>query len=135
MAFFNWTDNLSVGIKALDDDHTKLVEIINSLYEAMKSGQGKEALGKTFDQLIRYTQFHFAREEDFFAKTAYPEAAAHIKEHQNLVAQARTLQTRQKSGEIALTVETLDFLRDWLGHHILETDKQYSHHLNASGVV
>ena len=134
MAFFNWTDKLSVGIKAVDDDHKKLVEMLNSLYEAMKSGQGKEALGKVLDRLIGYTQFHFAREESFFAKTAYPGAAAHIKEHQDLVAQATTLQSRQKSGEIALTIETLDFLKDWLNHHILETDKQYSPHLNASGI-
>jgi len=133
MAFLYWSDNLSVGVKASDDDHKKLIEMLNSLYEGMKNGQGKEVVGKVLDDLVRYTKFHFAREEEFFAKTGYP-AVEHKKEHAELVKQAETLQSRHKSGEVALSVETLIFLKDWLTNHIQGTDKKYSSHLNANGI-
>ena len=133
MAFFDWSDNLSVDVKASDDDHKKLVDMLNGLHEGMKSGKGKDVVGKVLDDLVSYTKFHFAREEEFFTKTGYP-AVEHKKEHADLVKQAEALQSRYKSGESALSIETLDFLRDWLTNHIQGTDKKYSSHLNANGI-
>ena len=124
---------MSVGVKAADDDHKKLIGLLNRLYEAMKSGQGREVVGKVLDDLINYTKFHFAREEDYFAKTGYP-AVEHMKDHRELVKQAEKLQSRYKNGEPALSIETLDFLKDWLTIHIQGTDKQYSSYLNANGI-
>ena len=133
MAFFSWSDNLSVGVKASDDDHKKLIEMLNRLYEGMKNRQGKEVVGKVLDDLVSYTKYHFAREEEFFAKTGYPDVE-HKKEHKELVKQAEELQSRYKNGEAALSIETLDFLKDWLNTHIQGTDKKYSGHLNAAGI-
>jgi hemerythrin-like metal-binding protein len=133
MAFFNWSESLSVGVKASDDDHKKLVDMLNRLHEGMKSRQGKEVVGKVLDELVRYTKFHFAREEEFFAKTGYP-ATEHKRQHADLVKQAEELQSRYKSGESALSIETLDFLKDWLVIHIQGSDKKYMDHLNAAGI-
>lgn len=36
MAFFGWNDNLSVGVQACDDDHKKLIDMLNRLYEGMR---------------------------------------------------------------------------------------------------
>jgi hemerythrin len=36
MAFIDWKPEYSVGHAEIDQQHRKLVEIINSLYEAMK---------------------------------------------------------------------------------------------------
>ncbi len=133
MAFFSWSDNLSVGVKASDDDHKKLIDILNRLYDGMKSGQGKDVVGKVLDDLINYTKFHFAREEEFFAKTGYP-AVEHKEQHRLLVKQAEDLRSRFKGGENSISVETLDFLKDWLTLHIQGTDKKYTEHLNAAGI-
>lgn len=54
IAFFNWTDNLGAGINAVDDGRKKLAEMLNSLYEATKSGQGKEAPDEVQDRLVGY---------------------------------------------------------------------------------
>jgi hemerythrin-like metal-binding protein len=133
VAFFNWSDGLSVGVKASDDDHKELIEMLNRLFDGMRSRQGKEVVGKVLDDLIAYTKFHFAREEAYFDKTEYP-AAEHKAQHRELVKQAEDLQARYKSGECALSVETLDFLKDWLTIHIQGTDKKYTSHLNAAGI-
>lgn len=133
MPFFTWTSNMSVGVKASDDDHKRLIDLLNKLYDGMKSGHGRDVVGKVLDELVSYTKYHFAREEDFFDRTGYP-ADDHKKEHRELVEQAVSLQSRFKSGETVLSIETLDFLKNWLNNHILGTDKKYSAHLNANGI-
>jgi hemerythrin len=124
---------MSVGVKALDDDHKRLIDLLNKLHDGMKSGRGKEVVGKVLDDLVSYTKYHFAREEEFFDKTGYP-GDDHKKEHKELVDQAVKLQSRYKSGESVLSIETLDFLKNWLNGHILGTDKKYTAHLNANGI-
>jgi hemerythrin len=133
MAFFNRTDKMNVGVKAADDDHKKLIDMLNRLHEGMKNGHGKDVVGKVLDDLVSYTKFHFAREEAFFAKTGHP-AVEHKKEHRELVRQAEELQSKYKSGQDTLSIATLDFLKDWLIKHIQGTDKKYSSHLNAAGI-
>lgn len=134
MEFFNWAPGMSVGVKACDEDHRKLIGILNRLYEAMKRGEGKSLLEKTLGQLVDYTKFHFAREEKFFDQTGY-QAVDHKREHRELLKQAEQLQSRYIAGESALSIETLDFLKGWLSIHIQGTDKKYSRHLNANGIV
>jgi hemerythrin len=133
MSDFKWTADLSVGVKASDDDHQRLIELMNQLSEGMNRGQGSGVVGKILDELVRYTRYHFAREEEFFDRTGYP-ADDHKREHRVLVEQAVTLQLRYKAGETALAIETLDILKDWLGLHIKGTDAKYAGHLNANGI-
>jgi hemerythrin len=133
MPFFVWNSGMSVGVKAADDDHKRLIDLLNKLHDGMKSGQGRDIVGKILDELVSYTRYHFAREEEYFDRTGYP-AEDHKREHRELVAQAVTLQSRFKSGESTLSIETLDFLKEWLTVHIQGTDKKYSVHLNASGI-
>ena len=58
-----WGPKLWVGVKDIDDQHKKLVEIVNKLNDAMVAGHGREVIGPTLNELIRYTQQHFAAEE------------------------------------------------------------------------
>jgi hemerythrin-like metal-binding protein len=83
--------------------------------------------------LVSYTTFHFAREEEFFAKTGYP-AATHKKEHDDLVKQVLELQARYRSGELALSLATVEFVKNWLINHIQGCDQKYGAHLNAKGI-
>ncbi len=59
MALMEWTDKLSVGVAALDEDHKKLVGMVNELYDAMLAGHGKEKLGRILDGLVQYHQVPF----------------------------------------------------------------------------
>jgi hemerythrin len=133
MGFFEWNSNMTVVVKAFDDDHKQLIDMLNRLHQGMRNRQVKEVAGKVLDDLIRYTKVHFAREEESFDRTGYP-ALDLKREHKELIKQAEELQSRYKSGESALSIETLEFLKDWLTIHIQGTDKQYSSHLNANGI-
>jgi hemerythrin len=128
---------MSVGVKALDEEHQKLVGMLNALYDGMQAGQGKEALGKILDGLIGYTKTHFAHEERFFAQHGYPDAVKHKAEHDALARQALDVQAKYKAAGSAatLSMEVLNFLKNWLINHIQGSDKKYGPFLNAKGVA
>ena len=135
MPLMTWTDRLSVGVKVLDEDHKRLIAMVNELYDAMQAGQGRDALGRILDGLVRYTQEHFAREEKFFAQSGYPAAAPHKQEHDALTQQVIEVQRKYAAGAAAtLTLEVLQFLKKWLINHIQGSDQKYRAHLNARGI-
>lgn len=135
MPLMSWSDKLSVGVSTLDADHQKLVGMVNEMYDGIQAGHGKEAVGKILDQLISYTVVHFTREEKYFAETGYPASAAHKKEHVELTQQVVEIQKKYKAGATSiLSLEVMNFLKNWLLTHIQGSDKRYSAHLNAHGI-
>ncbi len=135
MAFMTWSNEMSVGVAVIDEDHKKLVAMVNELHDGMLAGHAKDALGHVLDRLIKYTQFHFAREEEMFAKTGYADSSAHKKEHADLVKSVVELQTRFKTASSStLSMEVMSFLRNWLVNHIQGSDKKYGPHLNSKGI-
>jgi hemerythrin len=135
MALMTWTEKLSVGVGVLDDDHKKLVSMVNELFDAMQAGHGKEKLGGILDRLVQYTRFHFDREEKLFAETGYPASRPHKEQHEALTRQVLDVQKKYNAGAAAtLSVDVMHFLRDWLVKHIQGSDQSYRAHLNAKGI-
>ncbi len=130
----DWTASLSVGIDSIDNQHKKLVDLLNKLYAAMTEGKGSEILGNIFGDLVNYTKTHFATEEQYFAKYKYPDSAKHISEHKILTDKAKALQADFKSGKVAMSREVMQFLKDWLNNHIAFEDKKYGPFLRENGV-
>ncbi len=129
-----WSDNFSVNVKQVDGQHMKLVDLLNNLHNAMKLGRGKEAMGKTFSELLDYTVYHFGTEEGLFTKYGYPDLLSHKKEHEALTRQALDLSGRFSRGEPVMSIETMTFLKNWLNDHIIGSDKKFGPYLNAKGL-
>jgi len=135
MPLMQWNEKMSVGIDSIDAEHKKLVGMLNDLYDGMRSGHGKEVLGKVLDNLIAYTAAHFKNEEKYFVQTGYPASAAHKKEHDDLTKQVLDVQAKYEAGAAGtLSLEVLSFLKNWLVTHIQGSDKAYGPHLKAKGV-
>lgn len=134
MPLITWGHSLEVGVKEIDTQHEKLVQLINGLHDHMLAGDAGDIMGKVLDRVIEYTGFHFGTEERLMGQHAYPGAQAHKSEHQKLVRTALDLQTKVKSGQTHITMETMKFLKDWLQHHIMESDKSFASHLKSKGV-
>ena len=134
MSMLTWDEKYSVEIAEIDRQHQKLFGLLNDLYEAMQDGQATEVVGKVLDRVIDYTVYHFAYEEKLLADAGYPEDAAHRAEHAKLAEQAKDLARRLQAGQGDVPVATLKFLCDWLGRHILGTDKKYAPFLAARGI-
>jgi len=135
MALLSWSPNYSVSIKEIDKQHMKLVELVNELHDGMKAGKGKEVLGIVLSELVKYTAFHFSYEEQLFNKYSYPETGTHKRQHKDLVDQVMDYKTSFESGKSVLSMDIMNFLKDWLVNHIAGSDKKYSSFLNSKGVI
>lgn len=115
-----WKDAFSVGVKAFDDDHRALLDIINTLHDQAQSGAPADQLAATCDNLIAHTKAHFDHEEAQFE--GYLRAEQHRRMHDKL--KERVIQFRQD----ITTGNALDGTRlitDWLAHHITGEDKSF----------
>jgi hemerythrin len=131
---FLWSEIYSVKIGIVDTQHKNLVNILNELHQSMLGAQGKDKVGQVLLNLIKYTQVHFAMEEKLMQSHGYPDFPAHKAEHDQLANTVLEFQRKFLSNEVGLTVEMMDFLKDWLSKHILDSDKKYGPFLNAKGV-
>jgi hemerythrin len=134
MPLLNWNEGYSVNISQIDSQHKKLVDIINDLHDSMKAGKSKEILDKILNELINYTSNHFKTEEDMFDKYGYPDKIAHNKQHGDLVDQVLKFKSNFESGKSVLSIDLMNFLKDWLVQHMTGSDKKYSSYLNGKGV-
>lgn len=130
----SWKEEFSVKIASIDEQHQKLLGLINSLHQAMMARKGKDVLGAVLDNLIAYTQEHFAYEEQLFNQHEYPSRLSHVREHKELVKKVADFRADFEAGKLTVTMEVMQFLKDWLERHIQGTDKAYSAYLVRNGV-
>ncbi len=126
MPFYEWSESMSVGVPLLDDDNKRIIGIINQLHECLQHGSPTDVVNEIFDSLIAYFEFHFSREEKVIEACGYPHAKAHQEEHVEFTEHMYQLRGRQLSGAgPAIDNELVDYLKNWLNHHILILDMGY----------
>ena len=130
----NWNDAYSIGYDAVDEQHQKLVELINILYDAFLSAKANDVIGDVLDSMIEYTEYHFKFEEDIFQKIDYPQKDEHAAIHGLFV--VKTLEFKQKilDGTTTVSYDIMYFLRDWLIEHIQGEDVKYVEYFKEKGV-
>jgi hemerythrin len=126
MPLMTWNDDLSVKVKEIDDQHKKLIGLVNNLHDAMKSGQGKLVLEPTLQELASYTVYHFQTEEKYMQKFNYPGYLAHKMKHDAFVKKVSDFQKDYHAGRLGLSLDLMNFLKEWVTTHIMDTDHQYS---------
>jgi len=132
MAMLTWNDSFSVQVEELDNQHKRLINLINQLHDAMIEGKGRNILASILDELVDYTQTHFTAEEVMMKKCDFPGLAEHKKAHEELTQQVKDFQERYNKGQVSVSVELLNFLHDWLVNHVLSMDKRYAPYLAKS---
>ena len=125
MSLIEWNDSFSVQNAEMDRQHQQLFSLLNKLHDAMTQGKGKETLPVVFDNLIRYTQTHFAAEEALLQKYNYPGLVVQKRQHEDLIIQVTGLQKQFFSGDFSSSMQTRDFLKQWLIEHIQGSDQKY----------
>ncbi len=123
---FPWDESYSIGIPVIDEEHKKLLALVNRFLKALHTKDEKAVIASTFDSLIEYTEKHFANEEEFMAKHKYPALKEHKKEHQRL---AKQVVEMNKDRDYVFSDNIADFLISWLTNHIMLTDKKYAEYI------
>ena len=135
MALLDWNDSYSVSIRGIDAQHRHLFDLLNKLHDAMMAGKSDTVLGPVLRELIHYVAIHFEAEESILQKHRYPMLSEHRNQHKELTAQVIDFEEKYQAGTVLLGLALMEFLRNWLTHHILETDRHYSAYLRSCGVV
>jgi hemerythrin len=124
-ARLQWSEEFSVGISEIDEQHKTLFNLVNMMHLAILDHKGTSACAEVLDELIDYTRIHFGLEQSLMHIGKYPEYEAHCALHRELVEEVVALQNKIHSGKAAISFELLHFLRTWLTKHILGEDKKY----------
>ncbi len=136
MALIIWDDiKYGVGLNSIDEQHKKLVDLINKLHDGMLKGASKLILKEIIDEMIKYTKYHFGYEEENMKKFGFPDFDEHKKVHDAFTDKVITFQEKYLVGEILLSIEIINFLRDWLLTHIAGTDRKYIELFKRNGIV
>ena len=124
---FEWTEKISVGNEALDNQHKKLLAEIDRLLTALNQDKGVEMLSEIIGFLDDYIIGHLAYEEQYMQNHAYPDYPRHKKIHENFIKKYDEFKKELTSGTnnkiLANKVQT--FLGSWWLTHIAEEDHKY----------
>jgi len=118
-----WKDDYNTGVTLMDQQHRRLVDLINQLFQCMKDGGDRMILTSVVDELASYTVTHFRAEENIMRKNNYPELVAHQKIHKNFIEKVGVYAGKLKSGERLSPADIYTFLKDWLISHIEKEDR------------
>ena len=118
-----WTEEYSVGVEEVDEQHQKLFAILGNLVEATSTDTQEEKIGPLLDEMAEYAEYHFTTEQTFLTK--HPDFSSHLEKHLEFVQKTVKLKNSllEEEGNSALTCHNaLVYLFTWLQKHILEQD-------------
>lgn len=130
-----WTSKYDIGIDEIDQQHKKLVTLINGLYAAMIRPGSHQQTAAVITEVIDYTKVHFAIEECLLRMCEYADYDRHKAEHDRFIAEIQDIDRRYCDGDTALAMDLFTLLRDWLIRHIRETDIHYAPILRQHGAA
>lgn len=95
----------------LDRDHNQILDLL--------------------DRLVVHVERHFAHEETLMQETGYPRLSEHRLQHRQLFHQLSELNRTFRDRAANPTHANVQFLRQWLGNHILHEDTALAAHLRG----
>ncbi|CCO25075.1 bacteriohemerythrin [Maridesulfovibrio hydrothermalis] len=128
-----WSDELSVNVRTIDEHHMVLLDLINELYIAMRQRKTGEVVGEVTARLLEYTKYHFGYEEKIFDKHHYPEVKPHKKLHRIFIKKIADFKDEIDAGKLTASTELIRFLKDWLIKHIMVVDAKYTDFMHEHG--
>lgn len=123
---FEWNDRFKLDVSSMDQEHQILIEKMNSFLSSLNQNN-LESIKMKFSDLANYTVKHFEDEEAFMASVNFPLLANHKKIHQDLVSKVLAYQENLNQGKLQKQLIS-NFLKNWLGLHIVGQDKKYALH-------
>ena len=133
MQKIEFTDDLRLGIKVVDDQHRKLVDLINGLIDLEADEGGSDAIPRALDELADYIEIHFQAEEEMMKAVDFPAFAEHRLQHAEFVKKTLQFNREYRIGGDNLGVDMLIFLSTWLIDHIKGEDPKFVPFFKAHG--
>lgn len=145
MAYFEWSEDFSVGVTEIDRQHKQLIRLVNLLYEAKEKARNEgdfesvlaelKAMVVVIDELLDYSSYHFSTEEKYMAQYEYPDLDRHRERHARFIYRVQRYRRDFEDGKPLEPMEIIEFITGWWREHILGVDKEYAPFLNRHGLT
>ena len=124
---------LATGIKAIDEDHKLLIDVLNSLETEISANSGTETVGRALGALLRYVEEHFTREERIMAQHGYSHLGQHMRQHQQLMYSVHAIHQSFIDTPTSVNLPELQaYLNNWVTNHILAADVAFANFMRNS---
>jgi diguanylate cyclase (GGDEF)-like protein/hemerythrin-like metal-binding protein len=136
MESFTWGTNFETGIQEVDDQHRKLVELINSLgTQLAENDMADRHADNLLQELVNYAQYHFADEEELMVRYSLDRRHCdqHLSAHKGFLDDVTCMGQQSKMKESGDGKSLFEFLIHWLAYHILGCDKNMARQIAAIG--
>jgi hemerythrin len=120
-----WNDKFSVGISMIDEEHKKLIGILNKVIFAKGHNNNPEELREVLREMTNYALTHFKTEEAYMKEFNYPEYQDHKEEHRDFSTEIIAYYDKVIKGDCQIANEIIEYLKWWFVNHIQVTDKKY----------
>jgi hemerythrin len=118
----------------MDEQHRKLIELINNMYHVMRKEEGPEKIDTVLDEMSVYASSHLREEEALLQANGYPEFENHLTLHKKYLQKVEELRVEWDNDKISGPKNIYSFLRQWWLGHIVEEDQKYGSFLTEKGV-
>ena len=125
---FEFTNDCLIGHEELDQDHKKMFELLNKGIYVLQDEfieDKYDNIKEIFDELLDYSNTHFAREEGYMMKIRDAELIMQRVQHNHFRNELWKLVGKsidEFDEQIEVLSETMNFLTEWLYHHIIGSD-------------
>ena len=134
MEQITWTEDFSVGVVRLNEQHKRLIQMINRLIAEPQTTTSSETVSDLLNDMTKYAQEHFAIEEDLMRQHNYPHLEEHIVQHRSFQKKTVDFCSATMLDVTAVPEIMLHYLRDWLVEHILKSDMVYKPFFREQGL-
>jgi hemerythrin len=125
MGYLKWKNKYSVNVAEIDEQHKKLFDLVNAMYDAMHAGKGSDMIGTVIEEFVDFTDYHFKAEERLMLRHGYPDFEGHKEMHDALVRKALSIKEAFDSGNSPTAIEVMLLMANWLNLHIFDEDQKY----------
>ena len=129
-----WTDSFSVGVALFDEQHRRLIDMLNKMIKDPAAATRSETVSDVLTDMTNYAQEHFKSEEDLMAAHHYPYLEEHMLEHHGFREKVALLCMATVEGQPSVPHELLEYLQQWLIRHILQEDMAFKPFFEQIGV-
>lgn len=121
-------DAFITGVDEIDDQHRNLINLTNEAAQAFAGNPPPNQVRQLVQELLSYAIYHFRTEEALMQQYGYREAddsaaESHIRCHRDFAARVVSVQEALQRREFVDSAALVEYLADWITHHILGTDQ------------
>ncbi|MBU1043548.1 MAG: bacteriohemerythrin [Candidatus Omnitrophica bacterium] len=134
MDYIKWHKGLSVNVEEIDNQHKRLIEIINILYSSVIALDSTRLQENILIDMMEFADTHFKTEEKYMERFKFQGLESHRLEHEKFVKKIIKLERVILKSKADARPAMLEFLKDWLESHLLEIDREYIECFNENGL-